>query len=494
MQSTPSKTSGSMASGERMTPGAPGGVARSLLVGAAFLAASACGGASGPPRAGDDAEGLALSRIALDVLAREACPRLLVQTFSLEDPRSRVATGKLWVRRCEVHPSSNGLDVDVDILGWQWADEASWGFAVAEYVYFDAHVRARLDAEITTEAARAKLRVWSAERSRVEVREIGRVSARAQSPASSILGVASRFVGHGPNDLATSSLRGRVGDLIRDRLQSGLSIVLGDAPTPGAPGASSASASATTTATLLDETQRLFPGGALLSGSYPADTEVDLRFSVSEGEALARPVCVDTAVEMVDATMADRPRAITGKPSDVVTLRTSGTVRVASRPCPWVLVTGPTGDVPTTVSLSLVRAPVAVRHTKRHWVRATILGFELSTVAPDQKLIGISIGTEKALFALGRPLTSARSPSLRLVAHPIELDDDESLILRIASLQPRPNKSWWAGEPGYDDTEIGRAAVVPSKEEAHTERDIPLDHAGKATGFVRLALDVLEVE
>lgn len=453
-----------------------------ILAGSALLLAC---GAKGELRA-VDAEGQALSRVALDVLEREACPRLLVRTFSLDDPKTHETTGKLWVRRCSARAGPRGLDVDVDVLGWQWAGESSWGFAIGEYVYFTAAIRARLEAEVDTTAGTASLRVFSPETPSVAVRAIGRVSAHAETPASSILGLATGLVGNGPNDLATAALRGRVSDLVKDRAKSGFAVVLGDTPVPGAPAAA--------VGKLLEETQGLHPGGALLSGSYPPGLETELRYTVRSGEVLARAVCVDTATAIVDATMAGTRGATREAPTDVLTLRGAGVARISPRACPWVLVTGPRSDTSANVSITLAAAPPVARHSGRRWVKPTLLSYELTKVTREQKLFSVALGTASDLRVLGRPLVAAHSHALRLAGHPTELRDGSALMVRMMSLRPLPPSSWWSGQARYEETELGRGTLVPAIDNGHEERDVIIESKGSAIGRARLALDVLEVE
>src|SRR4051812_25316205 len=77
-------------------------------------------------------EASALARAALDTLEREGCARLLTRTFPLQEPDTELSTGRLWVRRCTAKRSATALDLDVDVLGWQWSGGESWGFEVRE--------------------------------------------------------------------------------------------------------------------------------------------------------------------------------------------------------------------------------------------------------------------------------------------------------------------------------------------------------------------------
>jgi hypothetical protein len=210
-----------------------------------------------------------MDRAAVDVLVREACPRLLTRTFPLQDANDGEATGKAWVRRCSTAKTGDDLALDVDVLGWQWVGAGSWGFDVHEYVYFRATVRAKLRATILVEETRPKLRLWSDRAPEVEVRALGRVSARADGPASSLLGVAFGVLGEGPNELATAALRHGVAGRIRSQATKGLEIALGDAAGTGAPAP-----------VLFGERERLFPGGAMISGRGRSRLRAERRYAV----------------------------------------------------------------------------------------------------------------------------------------------------------------------------------------------------------------------
>jgi hypothetical protein len=452
-----------------------------LFVAGALL--GACGGAAAVPQT-QSPELDPIDRAAIDVLAREACPRVLTRTFPLEDTSRNAVTGKLWVRRCTARASHGALDIDVDVLGWQWVGQGSWGFDVREYVYFSATVRARLHASVDTEGRSPKVRVWSDGLPEVAVREIGRVSARAQGPASSLLGVASGIVGRGPNVLATASFRSRVRDLIRERATQGLVFTLGNTPAPGM--------SDHANSEMLSEKEALFPGGALISGSYPADLPTTIRFDVVEGGAvLARAVCVDDALALVDAVVADQPRPLTQQPTDVLTLHDHGEVRIPARPCAWVLVTGTRDDASAVVKILLEPTRDVRQPTKRRWVRATLLAYEVEGGGAD--LFGFTIGgVDRAPRALGHPLTSARSPSVWLVADPTELEDGRPLVIGVSAWKPRP-RSFWSATQTYDQTPLGRATIAPATG-AREERRAVLERAGRSVGWVEVVLEMVDVE
>jgi hypothetical protein len=267
---------------------------RAMALGTVITLASACGGPPAPRVV--DPESRTLERTAFVMLDREACHRLVARTFPLED--GGATSGKLWVRTCSTRQGRGALDVDVDVLGWQWVGDGSSGFSVHEYVYFRAAVSAHVRATIEVDGNRPSLRVFSTDDPDVTVREIGRVSARASSPASNLLGVASAIIGQSPNALATSTFRSRVGAMIQDRARSGILVALGEARVPGSTGTRADER-------LLDEIQVLHPGGALISGSYPADTSVRLQFDVAGGRTvLARAVCVDEAATLVDSVVS----------------------------------------------------------------------------------------------------------------------------------------------------------------------------------------------
>ena len=432
-----------------------------------------------------DSEGQALARVALDVLASAACPRLLVRTVSLDDPRQKGVSGKLWVRKCEARPAaSRSLDVDVEIIGWQWAGEASWGFRVEEYVYFTALVRARLSAEVDATNGGAALRVWTVDAPDVTVREIGRVATKPLTPASALLGFVGSIAGEGPNELATSALRSRVKELVRDRARSGLAIALdgSTAVTPRGP-----DEGPVTQAPLLDETQLLHPGGALLSGAYDREQETELRYAV-DGTTLVRPVCADEAATIVDATIAGAPRHA-GEPTDVLTLRGSGTVRLPARGCTWLLVSGAATDTPVEAKLVLSTARPRRHHTAEHWVRPTLVGFTLDAAPKDPRLLGVAIGRKGALETLGRPMRA--SPAIWLTGRPVALGAGMAIDLRIASLKPR-GVTWYSAEPRWDETELGVAHVFPTVESGHEEQDVAIDANGTTVGHARIAIDVIE--
>lgn len=431
-----------------------------------------------------DSEGQALARVALDVLGNAACPRLLVRTVSLDDPKQKGVSGKLWVRKCEARPSeAAALDVSVEIIGWQWAGEASWGFRVEEYVYFTALVRARLSAEVDATNGSAALRVWTVDAPDVTVREIGRVATKPLTPASALLGFVGSIAGKGPNELATSALRSRVKELVRDRARSGLAIAL-DGSTDVTPGAATDPAKKEP---LLDETQLLHPGGALLSGAYDREQETELRYAV-DGTMLVRPVCADEAATIVDATIAGAPRHA-GEPTDVLTLRGAGAVRLPARGCTWLLVSGAATDTPVLAKLVLSEARSPLLHTAEHWVRPTLVGFSLDAAPKDPRLLGVAIGREGALETLGRPMRA--SPAIWLTGRPVALGAGAAIDLRIAALKPR-GVTWYSDEPRFDETELGRAHIVPKVESGHEEQDVVIEANGKTVGRARVALDVIE--
>ncbi|MDB4938501.1 MAG: hypothetical protein JWP87_5473 [Labilithrix sp.] len=453
-----------------------------------------CAAARDKPPAMSDPEAAALSHASLDTLEREACPRLLARTFALAEPRGPVTTGRLWVRRCSARRSAQTLDLDVDVLGWQWSGEESWGFEVREYVYFSAAIKARLSAAIEAAGDRVSLRVWTEEPPAVVVREIGRVDARASNPASGLLGAASALVGQGPNTLATASLRARVRDLIADRAAAGIPIVIGEAPAVRTGAAPPPSA-------LLDETERLHPGGALISGSYAPGVPTILRWSV-EGTttALARPVCVDEALELVDAVVAERPRTSAKTPHDVVVLAGRGEAALPALSCRWVLVTGARDDAPVTVALVLLpRAGRALATSTRQWVRATLASYELSTVEEpggrrdDSLAVAFSVGPDDAPRSFGRALPAAKSPSVDLVAPRFEIARGAPIVVRVMKQHPRA-PSFWSPSPGYDETLFGRGELTLDSGARRQERSVSLVREGRAVGTVRLVFEAMDVE
>jgi hypothetical protein len=462
-----------------------------------LCALAACGCASPAPTSGAPmTESSALSLAALDTLEREACPRLLTRTFPLADPHAAVSTGRLWVRRCSARRSGATLDLDVDVLGWQWSGEESWGFEVREYVYFSAAIDARLSASIEADAAKGSvgLRVWTDTPPKVTVREIGRVDARASNPASSMLGAASALVGQGPNELATAALRSRVRDLIGDRATAGIPIVIGEAP--AVRGRAKAAQPP-----LLDETERLHPGGALISGSYPAGAVTKLRYAVQGSEiALARAVCVDEALELVDAVVAERARPVARTPRDVVTMSGKGEATLAALPCPWVLVTGARDDKAVTVALTLESdSGRALANPSRRWVRATLVSFDLSATRPssaekaDSLVLGFSVGAEDAPRSFGRPLPASRSASVGLVAPLFEIARGAPIVVRALEQRPRA-PSLWNATPGYDETVYARATITLDPKLRREERDVSLLAGGRPVGSARFVFEAMDVE
>jgi hypothetical protein len=453
--------------------------------------------AAAPPRTvAAEPEAVALSRAALDTLEREACPRLLTRTFPLEAPHGKASTGRLWVRRCTAKRTARTLDLDVDVLGWQWSGEESWGFEVREYVYFSAAIHARLSASIDATGDGVSLRVWTDKPPEVHVREIGRVDAKASTPASTMLGVASRLVGRGPNALATAALRSRVGDLIADRAAAGIPIAIGEAPAvPGAPAVVHA---------LLDERESLYPGGALISGSFAPGLAASLRWSVDgDGIALARAVCVDEALELVDAVVAGRKPASTRAPQDVVTMRGKGEAVLAPLACRWVLVTGARDDQPVAMAVVLgERAERRVPNATRRWVRATLAAYDLSAAAPasaaaeergDAVAVTFSMGPDDAPRSFGRALPAARSPSVGLVAPLLEVPRDVPIAVR--ALQQRPRApSLFNATPGYDETVIGRGVVTLDAAKRRSEHTVSLVQDGRTVGWARFDIEFMDIE
>jgi hypothetical protein len=411
-----------------------------------------------------------LERTALVVLDKEACDRLKARTFSLED--SGATSGKLWVRKCSTQQGKDALDINVDVLGWQWVGAGSSGFSVDEYVYFHAAVSTRARAAIEVKDDRPSLRVFSSGDLDVTVRDIGRVSARAATPAARLLGVASTLLGASPNTLATSALRGRVKDMIKKNARSGLLVALSGGTAP-----------------VLDETQVLHPDGALISGSYPPNVATRLQFDLLSGKtALARAVCVDEAAMLVDAVIdaRDEPRA--AAPTDVVTLKDHGAVDLEPPACPWVLVTGAAGQEAVTVHVTLAFADaVRPRIAGRRWVRPTIRAYAIEGV-PEAGLFQFRVEHARRL---GRPLTSARSPSVWVTAEPVELLDGEPLVITATQLSPK-KRDFWSGTTSYEQKPLGRASTTPEPGVRTQDRHVPLEENGRTVGFVDVSLESVE--
>ena len=465
-----------------------------------------CVGAARPIAA--EPEAAALSSAALDTLEREACPQLLARTFPLDDPRSHLSSGRLWVRKCDAKRVAGALALDVDVLGWQWAGEASWGFEVREYVYFSAVISARLNAQIeATPEGAVSLRVWTDKPPEVHVRAIGRVDAKAKTPAASLLGAASALAGRGPNALATSALRSGVEALIADRASAGIPIAIGQAaPVRG---------TKTKALPLLDEQQSLHPGGALISGSFAPGLTTTLRWEMkSPGAALARPVCVEEALDLVDAVVDLRKPPAAHTPHDVVTMEGSGEASLPALPCRWVLVTGTRDDLALTVGVRLAsRPPRVVAHPTRRWVRATLIAYDVNAAAPvrtgatdDQReklavtfAVGAegpnaSVGTRTAaaprLASFGRALATAESSVVGQVAPLFEVALASPIAIEARAQRPRP-PSLFNATPGFEDTPIARGTLAVPTIGPVT---IDLFQDGKKVGWARLELTLLEVE
>lgn len=480
----------------------------------AIASTAGCGGSNATGSTTTTASRDPLARASVDILSREACPRLLVRTFALDAPKTSqpLVSGKLWVRRCETRVTDHGsLYVDVDVLGWQWADESSWGFGVSEYVYFTAAVRAELTSWVDETPA---LHVRSLGTPRVTVNEIGRVSARAESFASTIFGVASSIVGKGPNALATAAFRDRVRALIEERAKSGIAIALGEATVPGQPSSSRAAA-------LLDETEWLHADGALLSGSYEPGIDTELRWRWGDGasdggDVLVRPVCVDEAIALVDSVIAEGradPRSPT-PPQNVVRLSRArdreGVVKLPAMACRWMLVAGSDAkDARIALSLGQTSSAgdqaKAFSTAKKRWTRATVIGFELdaasasnprSTSSSEQQLIALKVGpSEASLRSLGQPLAASRSsPAIWLVSDPFEIDlgaQGDALIVTLTALEPK-SRSILSGAVTYEEAVIGRARVAASHEQRE-ERTVPIERAGRTVGSLRVNLETIAV-
>jgi hypothetical protein len=469
----------------------------SLFLLALALLAFAASSCAPPPRRADAApEGAALARAALDTLEREGCARLLTRTFPLQEPGTETSTGRLWVRRCSATRTASALDLDVDVLGWQWSGGESWGFAVREYVYFSAAIHARLSAAIETTADGVTLRVWTERPPEVNVRAIGRVDAKASTPAATLLGAASSLVGRGPNTLATAALRSRVRDLIADRAAAGIPIALGEAP--AVPGA------LRKVLPLLDEKEGLHPGGALISGSFAPGLTTTLHWSVEgEGTALARPVCVDEALELVDAVVAERKPPPARAPRGVVTMKGKGMEVLPALACRWVLVTGPRDDHEASVALVLTdHAERTPPFATRRWVRATLVAYDLSAAAPpsasgedpgDTIAVAFAIGPEEASQSFGRALPAARSPAVGLVAPLLEVPRDAPLALRALQQKPRP-PSLFNATPGYEHTLLASGSAQLVAGQRRQQHTIALARDGRALGWAKIDLEQLEIE
>ena len=455
-----------------------------------------CLGCASVPRSEPtEPETAALSRAALDTLEREACPRLLSRTFPLAEPHGPASTGRLWVRRCAAKRTARTLDIAVDVLGWQWSGDESWGFEVREYVYFSATINAGLSASIDATGDGVSLRVWTEMPPEVHVRAIGRVDAKASNLASTLLGAASALVGQGPNTLATAALRGRVRDLIAERASAGIPIALGEAP--------AVRGAKAPVLPLLDERERLHPGGALISGSFAPGLVARLRWTAEgNGVALARPVCVDDALELVDAVVADRPAPTARAPHDVVTLAGTGEAILPALPCRWVLVSGARDD--QSVALTVVLEEGGERRvasSARHWVRATLEAYDLSAApasrsaegAVDSLAVAFSVGPEGAPRSLGRALAASKSASVGLVAPLFEVTRGAPIVVLALEQHPRA-PSLFNATPGYDETVLARGNLAAAAGPKRQELTVPLALDGRPVGWARFTIESMAVE
>ncbi len=249
--------------------------------------------------------------------------------------------------------------------------------------------------------------------------------------------------------------------LIAERAAAGIPIAIGEAPAVhGAPAPVEA---------LLEEKQKLHPGGALISGSFAPGLKATLRWSVEgDGVALARAVCVEEALELVDAVVADKKPAPSAAPQDVLTISGKGEAVLAPLACRWVLVTGTRDDRPASVSLVLLEhGERAVANAKRRWVRATLAAYDLSEAAPasataddhgDSLAVTFSMGAEGAPRSFGRALPASKSPSVGLVAPLFEVARDAPVVVRALQQRPKP-PSFFNATPGYDETPARRRSV-----------------------------------
>jgi hypothetical protein len=270
---------------------------------------------------------------------------------------------------------------------------------------------------------------------------------------------------------------------------AGIPIVIGEAPAlRGAAGASSLAP-----VVLLDETERLHPGGALISGSYAAGETTTLRWSV-DGDAvgLARPVCVDEALELVDAVVAERAPAGVRPPHDVVMLAGRGEATLPALACPWVLVTGARDDRPVSVALTLAPRAAHVPASRAHrWLRATLVAYELS--APESTAVTFSVGPHDAPRSFGKALPGARCPAVGLVAPLFEIAREAPVTIRAMEQHPRA-PSFWNPSPGFDETLLARGTVGLDAHLARQEQSVPLSLDGHVVGVARVRFEAIEVE
>ncbi len=339
------------------------------------------------------------------------------------------------------------------------------------------------------------LRVWTERPPEVHVRAIGRVDAKASTPAATLLGAASSLVGRGPNTLATAALRSRVRDLIADRAATGIPIVLGEAP--ALPGALPKALH------LLDEKESLHPGGALISGSFAAGVASTLHWSVEgDGTALARPVCVAEALDLVDAVVAERKPPSARAPQGVVTMKGKGMAVLPALGCRWVLVTGPRDDREVSVGLVLTDHAEQTPHvTTRRRVRATLVAYDLSAAAPgaggedqgESITIAFAIGPDEASQSFGRALPAVRSPAVALVAPLVEIARDAPIALRALQQKPRP-PSLFNATPGYEQTLLASGSAQLDAGQRRQQQTTSLTRDGRVLGWAKIDVEQLEVE
>jgi hypothetical protein len=451
------------------------------------------------PHAPSDEEARALAQVALDAIQNRGCARLVTQTFPIDDPTTQLSTGRVWPRKCTAQRTGDGLHVEAEIVGWQWIDQQSAGFAVHDWVYFRATLAADLGATVRTDASgHVTLKLKAADAAKVKVAALGEVRAHASNPAAALMGIATGIVGLGPNTLATNAMRGRVRDVFIARASSGFDFALDDPSL-----ASDAPSDKRDAPPWLDQTQGLFPRGALLSGSFPAGAIARLDYDI-EGDAsvLARPVCVEEAAATIDTFLADKPEPHE-KPAGVIELKRRGQVVLPALRCPWLLVTGVRDDVSATAKIRLSPVPRSSENWgEKRWVRATLVSFTLEREDPEGGKWDPPNGAADPLFSIGPPGRQVRlGPAMPntlaaapwVVAPLFELSHTDLLELHVVDLDPKP-RSWLTTTTEYDEQLVGDGRIDVDAISKDAEITVPITKNGRSTGSAKLRFSSVRVE
>jgi len=453
----------------------------------AYVAAclSACA-ARGPARA--EAPTAPLQSLALDALGHHGCEALLGRVLSLEGGEAR-SSGRVWIRKCTADRAPGSVHASASAVGWQWVDTQTGGFDVREYVYFTATIDVVVTAVVEAEGGAPIVRIRPIAPAKVDVRDIGRVSARPVSPATTLLGIAGGLFGYGSNALATNAMRGRVEELVKERLSLGarqsLRALLGGDTEP---------------APWLEEVQVLHEGGALLSGPFEPDQASELRFDIAAGSdgVLARQVCQDEAASVVDAIVAGAPPRLP-PPRDVRTLRGRGTVALGAMRCPWILVTAGVAPKAEGVVATLALGPAA--RSGERLAHATLIDFEIAKTdlggaswdpndnAPD---VSFSVEARGAVLRFGPAVPDAWKATLWLDSADFLVRDGDRLLLRAVDLDPV--RGGVLDPLRFDEQPVGTASVTVAELTRGDGQRVELVRDGHVVGSARLRLAWRAVE